>query len=125
GSTRHPPRQDLLREGLHSRAGTAEIRGRAGNVPPDQGSRPALPRDPHSVRDEAPRLRRADRTGGPPHRARHRAGDARRTAARHIRPTETGRILFAFFAAMAETDRENIREATLEGLNAASRKENT
>lgn len=37
-------------------------------------------------------------------------------------PTGTGRILFAFFAAMAETDRENIREATLEGLNAASRK---
>ena len=26
---------------------------------------------------------------------------------------------------MAETDRENIREATLEGLNATSRKENT
>jgi DNA invertase Pin-like site-specific DNA recombinase len=39
-------------------------------------------------------------------------------------PTGTGRILFAFFAAMAETDRENIREATLEGLNAASRKGN-
>lgn len=37
-------------------------------------------------------------------------------------PTGTGRILFAFFAAMAETDRENIREATLEGLNAAARK---
>ena len=36
--------------------------------------------------------------------------------------TGTGRILFAFFAAMAETDRENIREATLEGLNAAARK---
>lgn len=37
-------------------------------------------------------------------------------------PTGTGRILFAFLAAMAETDRENIREATLEGLNAAARK---
>lgn len=37
-------------------------------------------------------------------------------------PTGTGRILFAFFAAMAETERENIREATLEGLNAAARK---
>lgn len=37
-------------------------------------------------------------------------------------PSGTGRVLFAFFAAMAETDRENIREATLEGLNAASRK---
>jgi len=31
-------------------------------------------------------------------------------------------VLFAFFAAMAETERENIREATLEGLNAAARK---
>ncbi len=31
-------------------------------------------------------------------------------------------MLFAFFAAMAETERENIREATLEGLNAAARK---
>jgi len=39
-------------------------------------------------------------------------------------PTGTGRILFAFFAAMAETDRETIREATLEGLNAAARKGN-
>ncbi|MGW4641627.1 recombinase family protein [Sphaerisporangium sp. NPDC004334] len=37
-------------------------------------------------------------------------------------PTGTGRVLFAFFAAMAETERENIREATLEGLNAAARK---
>lgn len=39
-------------------------------------------------------------------------------------PTGTGRILFAFFAAMAETERENIREATLEGLSAAARKGN-
>lgn len=37
-------------------------------------------------------------------------------------PTGTGRVLFAFFAAMAETERENIREATLEGLNTAARK---
>ncbi|MGW0595474.1 recombinase family protein [Streptosporangium sp. NPDC002607] len=35
-----------------------------------------------------------------------------------------GRILFAFFAAMAETEREAIREATLEGLDAAARKGN-
>jgi DNA invertase Pin-like site-specific DNA recombinase len=27
-------------------------------------------------------------------------------------PTGTGRVLFAFFAAMAETERESIREAT-------------
>ncbi|GAA4600535.1 hypothetical protein GCM10023195_00130 [Actinoallomurus liliacearum] len=27
-------------------------------------------------------------------------------------PSGTGRVLFAFFAAMAETERENIREAT-------------
>ncbi|MFD8990363.1 recombinase family protein [Streptomyces goshikiensis] len=33
-----------------------------------------------------------------------------------------GRPLFAFFAAMAETERENIRESTLEGLGAAARK---
>lgn len=39
-------------------------------------------------------------------------------------PTGTGRVLFAFFAAMAETERENIREATLEGLDAAARKGN-
>jgi hypothetical protein len=39
------PRQDLLREGLHLCAGTAEVRGRAGNVPPDQGPRPAPPRE--------------------------------------------------------------------------------
>ncbi|MCI2424288.1 recombinase family protein [Saccharopolyspora sp. K220] len=39
-------------------------------------------------------------------------------------PSGTVRVLFAFFAAMAETERENIREATLEGLNAAARKGN-
>lgn len=37
-------------------------------------------------------------------------------------PTGTGRCLFAFFAAMAETDQENVREATGRGLNAAARK---
>ena len=36
-----------------------------------------------------------------------------------------GRMLFAFFAAMAETERENIREATLEGLDAAARQGRT
>jgi Resolvase, N terminal domain len=36
-------------------------------------------------------------------------------------PTGTGRVLFAFFAAMAETERENIREATLEGLKWSTR----
>ncbi|WP_077490964.1 recombinase family protein [Sinomonas mesophila] len=39
-------------------------------------------------------------------------------------PSGTGRVLFAFFAAMAETERENIREATLEGLNAAAQRGN-
>jgi DNA invertase Pin-like site-specific DNA recombinase len=39
-------------------------------------------------------------------------------------PTGPGRILFAFFAAMAETERDNIREATLEGLDSAARKGN-
>ncbi|MBM9506718.1 recombinase family protein [Actinacidiphila acididurans] len=37
-------------------------------------------------------------------------------------PTGPGRLLFAFFAAMAETERENIRESTLEGLDIAARK---
>lgn len=39
-------------------------------------------------------------------------------------PTGPGRMLFGFFAAMAETERENIREATLEGLDSAARKGN-
>ena len=39
-------------------------------------------------------------------------------------PIGPGRILFAFFAAMAETERKNIREATLESLNTAARKGN-
>jgi DNA invertase Pin-like site-specific DNA recombinase len=30
-------------------------------------------------------------------------------------PSGPGRLLFAFFAAMSETERENIRESTLEG----------
>ncbi|MDI6102613.1 recombinase family protein [Actinoplanes sp. NEAU-A12] len=37
-------------------------------------------------------------------------------------PAGSGRMLFAFFAAMGETERENIREATLEGLDAAARR---
>jgi DNA invertase Pin-like site-specific DNA recombinase len=37
-------------------------------------------------------------------------------------PSGPGKLLFAFFAAMAETERENIRESTLEGLDAAARK---
>ncbi|GAA2440809.1 hypothetical protein GCM10010191_66060 [Actinomadura vinacea] len=37
-------------------------------------------------------------------------------------PAGPGRMLLAFFAALAETERENIREATLEGLHAAARK---
>jgi hypothetical protein len=36
-------------------------------------------------------------------------------------PTGPGRILFAFFAAVAEIERDNIREGTLEGLGAAAR----
>ncbi|MFF8941892.1 recombinase family protein [Streptomyces sp. NPDC014864] len=39
-------------------------------------------------------------------------------------PTGLGKLLFAFFAAMAETERENIRESTLEGLGTAARKGN-
>ncbi|WP_444544847.1 recombinase family protein [Streptomyces alanosinicus] len=38
-------------------------------------------------------------------------------------PSGPGRLLFAFFVAMAETERENIRESTLEGLDAAARKD--
>jgi DNA invertase Pin-like site-specific DNA recombinase len=37
-------------------------------------------------------------------------------------PTGRGRLLFAFFAAMAEIERENIRESTLEALDTAARK---
>lgn len=37
-------------------------------------------------------------------------------------PTGPGKLLFAFFAAVAETERENIRESTLEGLDTAARK---
>ncbi|MEU5090396.1 recombinase family protein [Streptomyces sp. NPDC021356] len=37
-------------------------------------------------------------------------------------PSGPGKLLLAFFAAMAETERENIRESTLEGLDTAARK---
>ncbi|MEU4835398.1 recombinase family protein [Streptosporangium sp. NPDC023615] len=36
-------------------------------------------------------------------------------------PSGPSRMLFGFFTAMAETEREAIREATLEGLDAAAR----
>ncbi|MGY0070182.1 recombinase family protein [Streptomyces sp. QTS137] len=37
-------------------------------------------------------------------------------------PTGPGKLLFAFFAAMAETERENIHESTPEGLDTAAHK---
>ncbi|MEU4351081.1 recombinase family protein [Streptomyces sp. NPDC023838] len=37
-------------------------------------------------------------------------------------PTGPGKLVFGFLAAMAETERENIRESTLEGLDTAARK---
>ncbi|MGW1750294.1 recombinase family protein [Streptomyces sp. NPDC002092] len=37
-------------------------------------------------------------------------------------PTGHGKLLFAFFAALAETERENIRQSTFEGLDTAARK---
>ncbi len=37
-------------------------------------------------------------------------------------PTGPGKLLFAFFAAMAETERENIPEPPLEGHDTAARK---
>ncbi|MGW1952198.1 recombinase family protein [Streptomyces sp. NPDC001920] len=37
-------------------------------------------------------------------------------------PTGTGKLLFAFFAATAASERENVRESTLEGLDTAVRK---
>ncbi|WP_405874707.1 recombinase family protein [Streptomyces zaomyceticus] len=37
-------------------------------------------------------------------------------------PTGPGKLLFGFFAAMAEKERENVRESTLEGLETAARK---
>jgi DNA invertase Pin-like site-specific DNA recombinase len=37
-------------------------------------------------------------------------------------PTGPGRLPFSFFPAMAETQRENTRESTLEGLKTATRK---
>lgn len=54
----------------------------------------------------------------------HRVGRVRggAEAAGIYDPTGHGRLLFAFFAAMAETERENIRESTLEGLDTAARK---
>ncbi|WP_327740381.1 recombinase family protein [Streptomyces nojiriensis] len=36
-------------------------------------------------------------------------------------PTGPGKPLFAFFASMAESERENIRESTLEGLDPLAR----
>jgi DNA invertase Pin-like site-specific DNA recombinase len=37
-------------------------------------------------------------------------------------PSGPGSLLFAFFSAMAEPERENIRESTLEGLDTPARK---
>ena len=45
-----------------------------------------------------------------------------RAPARVYDPSGPGRLLFAFLAAMAETERENLRESTLERLDAAARK---
>ncbi|MGC9499288.1 recombinase family protein [Streptomyces sp. WG7] len=63
-----------------------------------------------------------DRARRPPRRPRPHPGDARQAPARHLRPTGPGKLLFTFFAAMAENERENTRESTLEGLDTAARK---
>ncbi|MFD9456686.1 recombinase family protein [Streptomyces sp. NPDC059985] len=76
------------------------------------------------VRDEAARAgrRRADRAAD--HRTAH--GLILEMLAGPLPgmydPSGPGRLLFTFFAAMAETERENIRESTLEGLDTAARK---
>ncbi|MGW5852442.1 recombinase family protein [Streptomyces sp. NPDC055254] len=111
-------------EDQHSGADPPPVRGGVEDSAGGQGARPALPAHLYGVRDEAAgaRRRRTHRLGGPPHRARPGPGDARRAAARHLRPHRTGELLFAFFAAIAETERENIRESTLERLDTAARK---
>jgi DNA invertase Pin-like site-specific DNA recombinase len=85
-----------------------------------------LPGHLHRLRDETPRPGLAELTALADHLTAH--GIALEMLARPLTgiydPTGTGRVLFAFFAAMAETERENIREATLEGLNAAARRGN-
>ncbi|MFJ8768951.1 recombinase family protein [Streptomyces clavifer] len=101
------------------------IRGRARARPADQGTRPALPGHLHRVRDETPRGGdAAELTVLADHQTAH--GLVLEMLAGLLPgmydPSGPDRLLFAFFAAMAETERENIRESTLEGLDAAARK---
>ena len=57
-----------------------------------------------------PRLRRADRGGRPDHRARHRSGDARRTADRDLRPHRHRSHPVRVLRRDGRDRRENIRE---------------
>lgn len=121
---RHPARQDLLREDRHPHPGPPAVRRRP--RPRARDLRPMLrtARTVHCLRDEAagPRRRRTHRAGRPPDRSWPGTGGAGRPAAQHLRPVRPRPMLFGFFAAMVETERESIREATLEGVDAAASK---
>jgi hypothetical protein len=60
----------------------------------------------------------------PPHRARHSPGDARRAADQNLRPDRHRTHPVRVLRGHGREERENIRETTLEGLNAAARKGN-
>ncbi|WP_262418866.1 recombinase family protein [Streptomyces sp. SP2-10] len=107
-------------EDQHPGPRTAQVRGSAADGAGGQGPRPALPGHLHRVpgRDAAELTALADHLTAHGLVLEMLAGPLP-----HIYdPTGPGKLLFAFFSAMAETERENNRESTLEGLDTAAHK---
>ncbi|MDN3250605.1 MULTISPECIES: recombinase family protein [unclassified Streptomyces] len=118
------PRDKIFNEKISTRIRGGPSSRRRSYGAGGQGPRPALPRHLHRVRDEAAGRDAAELTALADHLTAH--GLVLEMLAGPLPaiygPTGPGKLLFAFFAAMAETERENIPESTLEGLDTAARK---
>ncbi|MFD3776946.1 recombinase family protein [Streptomyces sp. NPDC058612] len=121
---RHQQRPDLQREDQHSDQGPPAVRGGAEDRPGGQGACPHC--QVIFTVLEMKRLGRnaADLTALADHLTGH--GLVLEMLAGPLPgiydPTGPGKLLFGYFAAMAEWERENIRESTVEGLETAARK---
>ncbi len=107
-------RPHLRREGRHPREDPARIQRRPRGPPP--GRHPHR----HHARPPRPPHGRAHHQRAGPRRARPPPGDPHRPLAGPYDPHGAGKVLFVVFAAIAEVEREFIRERALVGLDTAA-----
>ncbi len=107
-------RPHLRREGRHPREDPARVQRCPRRPPP--GRHPHR----HHARPPRPQHGRAHHQRAGPRRARPPPGDPHRPLAGPYDPHGAGKVLFVVFAAMAEVEREFIRERALVGLDTAA-----